>query len=233
MKILLVIAQFYFYCFWIISNFILKLIFPIQNTFDNMFPSKIKINIINLYIVDTVYLKKIVCPKDLRLKNLVKHPSYHQNSYIYIEYSIHNVGSLNGNYIIILRGGDRDSLGSTITYLENIDSFREYINFDEIQDNIIDAQFTIQNLNIEVDKTTFLNKILGIDRLGHKFLYLHHELMRINDYWKMLCIMDGTMHWINESVNLLTVDMNLNEKKYLNEENLFKNNVLGNIDTFN
>lgn len=225
MKILLVIAQFYFYCFWMISNFILKFIFPIQNSFDNMFPTKIKINIANLYIIDTVYQKKIVCPKDLKLKNLVKHPSYHPNSFIYIEYSIYNVGKLNGNYVIILKGGDRDSLIRTITYLENVDSFKEYINLDEFQDNIIDGQFNITNQNVEVDKTTFVNKLLGIDRSGHKFLYLHHELMKISDYWKLLCIMDGTMHWLHENVNLTTVDMNLNEKKFLYEENLFNTQI--------
>lgn len=222
MKILLALLQLYFYAFWFVSNWIFKFIFPIQSSLDNIFPSKIYTKINNLYIIDTIYNKKIICGSNYNLKNLIKHPSYHQKSFIYIEYSIHNVGSLNGNYIIILRGGDRDSLIRCIHYFENIESFKEYINIEEGQDNLIDGQFVMISQKTEVDQTNFLNKLLGIDRMGHKFLYLHHELININDYWNIICIINGTLSWLNEQVCLNTVDMNLNEKKYCQTENFFK-----------
>lgn len=222
MKILLALLQLYFYAFWFVSNLVFKFIFPIQTSLDNIFPSKIYVKILNVHIIDMIYNKKIICGATSNLKSLIKHPSYHQKAFIYIEYSIHNVGPLNGNYIIILRGGDRDSLVRCIHYFENIESFKEYINIEEGQDNLIDGQFVMTNQKTEVDQTNFLNKLLGIDRMGHKFLYIHHELVNISDYWNIICIINGTQNWLNEQVCLNTVDMNLNEKKYSNTDNFFQ-----------
>jgi hypothetical protein len=221
MKLVVAIVQFYFYCFWVISNIFIKLFFPIQNTFENIFPSKVKLSIVNLFIIDTDYRKKIQCAKNYKLKNLFKHPSYHKRSFIYIEYSISNLGHLDGTYLIIIRGGDRDSLIRTIQYLENADSFKEYVNVNTKQETFIDGQFVLNNLSVEVDQTSFFNKILGIDREGHKFLYIHHEIITLKDYWNMLCILNSTSNWYNEEVHAYTVDLNLNEKKILGNQSFF------------
>lgn len=225
MNIFLVFIQLYFYLFWTITNWFMKMFFPIQSTIEQIFPTKLKVNIQNIFIIDLMYQKKIICNKNIKLKDLFKHPSYHAKSFVFIEYNVQNIPKLNGNYILIVRGTDKDSLIRCIQYLEDMNSFYEYFDLENGQnENLIDAQINIIEKKVEVDQTSFMNKLLGIDRKGHKFLYIHHELITLADYWKILCIINGTMHWFNDTVKMNTVDMNLNEKIYGNDDILFLKN---------
>lgn len=214
----------------------MKIFFPLRLTYDQIFPSKIKIDIKNIYIIDLIYQKKIVFNKTFRLKDIFKHPSYHHRSVVYIEYSIQNVNKMDGIYLIIIRGMDKESLHRCIQYFENTSSFQEYICNSEKENNdqLIDAQFILLDKQIEIDQTMFMNKILGVDRNGHHFLYLHHEYITIRDYWKILCILNQTPQWYDDNVSLNIVDMNLEEKTYNAKDIFFKtNNVSENIEPLN
>ncbi len=69
MNIFLVFIQLYFYLFWTITNWCMKMFFPIQSTIEQIFPTKLKVNIQNIFIIDLMYQKKIICNKNIKLKH--------------------------------------------------------------------------------------------------------------------------------------------------------------------
>lgn len=191
-------------------------------TYEYLFPVKIHARIQRIQIFDFVYQKKIVLDSGMRLKDIFKHPRYHSRALVYIEYSIHNTPHMDGTYVIVLRGMDRESLHRCIQYFEGIVSFREYIESPPDNDMFIDAQFILSDKKIEIDHTSFINKLYGVDRNGHQFLYLNHKLITVQDYWRMLCIMNQTMQWFDEPVTLNTVSMNfISEKNFGPDDCLF------------
>lgn len=214
MSILLAIIQFYFYISWVLWNFVLQYIFPIQKSFYNIFPLKIQLEIQKVYLVDTVYQKKISYDCALRLKNIVRHPSYHERSFVVIEYELKNLDRLSGSYLIILRGNDRESLNRVVEYLEKTDLFVDYMNILHGRDRYIDCQFVVASKDLQFDKTSFFNRLLGIDRGGHHFLYINHELVTVADLWKIICILDKEYQWYDQDVQLKTLDESLVEGNF-------------------
>ncbi len=192
---------------------------PFQSTYLYIFPNKKYATISSIYIYDITYKKKIHLSKKYDLKTLIKHPSYHHKSLILIEYSVKNMDKRDGKYYIIIRGMDTDSLYRCDQYFENFISFSDY--FTEYEDELIDAQFKLLEKKIDVDASKFINRIRGIDQMGHKFLHLHHDLLSIEDYWKIYCIYNDHENWINDEVVLNTVDMTLNEKNIGFKDHLF------------
>jgi hypothetical protein len=221
MSFLVSVLQFNLYVFWIFWTFVVKCVFPIKDSIYNIFPQYATTSITKLILVDTVYKKKILIPKETKWKTIMNHPSYHERSFMFIEYELKDAGKVSGTYSVILRGGDRESLSRTAEYLDKTSLFEQYLSISPSSDSFVDCQFTVLNLDIEIDKTDFFNKLLGVDRTGHKFLQLRHDLVTINDLWKIVCILDGHLEWIDENVKLFTLDDSLRNKNYTPEVNFF------------
>ena len=221
MSLLVSILQFYFYISWMMWNFIVQYVFPLRKSFYSVFPQKVQIQVHSVQLIDTLYQKKISYNPEHRLTNIVRHPSYHDRSFVLIEYEAKNLERLSGEYIIILRGNDKESLQRVSEYLEKTDLFVDYMNTTNGLDRFIDCQFHIPTKDVQFDKTTFFNRLLGIDRHGHHFLFIHHELITVTDIWKIICIMEKNYQWYSETIELRTLDESLQENKYLPDQNFF------------
>jgi hypothetical protein len=144
----------------------------------------------------------------------VRHPSYHERSFVVIEYELKNLDRLSGSYLIILRGNDRESLNRVIEYLEKTDLFVDYMNILHGRDRYIDCQYVVASKDLQFDKTSFFNQLLGIDRGGPHFLYINHELVTVADLWKIICILDKEYQWYDQDVQLKTLDESLVERNF-------------------